>query len=227
MRNGSCAQPKNFATPEPVPIPNSSPAAGAKSPALETRQPSGASPLPEPSGRRGATFRGSAARPRALDRAAPLQWRKMCRLLRPRQFPTACPRDCASPFRSATTTCFGSSPGRRPSVKAMSISGTMVPRRLNTPMRNAGVSGMRVTIGQSTTSSTSRTEKQKRSRPARKTQYWRSGRRSSEKTSLSRNAPPSSSAESAAFSSRFAFRGHQANLFTALSSSSGVNGLET
>ena len=102
-------------------------------------------------------------------------------------------RDARRLSSAATTTCFGNSPGRRPSVNAISISGTMVPRRLNTPIRNAGASGMRVTIGQSTTSSTSNTEKQNRSRPARKTQYCRSGRRSSEKTSLSRNAPPSSS----------------------------------
>ena len=86
--------------------------------------------------------------------ASPNMFRSL-RLLRCQR---ANPRAAHRPLSAATTTCFGSKPGRRPSVNAISISGTIVPRRLKTPIRNAGASGMRVTIGQSTTSSTSSTE---------------------------------------------------------------------
>src|SRR3954469_24937472 len=86
-----------------------------------------------------------------------------------------------SPFPriEATTTCFGGRSARRPSVNAMSITGTIEPRRLKMPIMNMGASGILVTVGHSTTSSTSSTERQNRSRPARKTQYCRSGSRSS------------------------------------------------
>src|SRR5205807_3306731 len=58
---------------------------------------------------------------------------------------------------------------------AISTTGTMEPRRLKIPIRNVGESGTLVRFGHSTTSSTSRTERQNRSRPARNMQYWRSG----------------------------------------------------
>src|SRR6266481_1684457 len=57
----------------------------------------------------------------------------------------------------------------------MSTTGTIEPRKLNIPIKNDGASGTMVRFGHSTTSSTSSTEKQKRSRPARKMQYCRSG----------------------------------------------------
>src|SRR5216684_3390114 len=101
-----------------------------------------------------------------------------------------------SPRREATTTCLGSNPGRRPSVIAMSISGTMAPRKLNIPMRYAGASGSLVSNGQSSTSSTSRTGRQNRSRPLRNTQYCDSGGRSSMGPSASSKSPVSASAGS-------------------------------
>src|SRR6266567_1316908 len=96
--------------------------------------------------------------------------------------------------REATTTCFGSNPGRRPSVMAMSISGTMAPRKLKIPTRYAGPRGSFVNNGHSSTSSTSRTGKQNRSRPLRKTQYCDSGGRSSIGPSASSKSPVSASA---------------------------------
>src|SRR5947207_10506191 len=81
-----------------------------------------------------------------------------------------------SPLSEATTTCLGGRSDLRPSVKAMSTTGTMEPRRLKMPIRNEGASGTLVRFGHSTTSSASSTEKQKRSRPVRKMQYCRSGR---------------------------------------------------
>src|SRR6185437_5290643 len=80
-------------------------------------------------------------------------------------------------FRLATTTCLGCKSARRPSVMAISTTGTMVPRRLKIPIRKLGARGMRARRGHSTTSSTSSTEKQNRSRPARNTQYWRNSSR--------------------------------------------------
>src|SRR5262245_45260609 len=53
------------------------------------------------------------------------------------------------------------------------------PRRLKIPIRKLGASGIFVTCGHSTTSSTSSTDRQNRSRPARKMQYCLSGGRSS------------------------------------------------
>src|SRR5467141_76501 len=96
--------------------------------------------------------------------------------------------------REATTTCLGSNPCRRPSVIAMSINGTMAPRKLNIPIRNAGASGSFVSNGQSRTSSTSRTGRQNRSRPLRKTQYCDSGGRSSMGPRASSRSPVSASA---------------------------------
>src|ERR1700694_3423405 len=96
--------------------------------------------------------------------------------------------------REATTTCLGSNPGRRPSVIAMSISGTMAPRKLNIPTRYAGPRGSFVSNGQSRTSSTSRTGRQNRSRPLRKTQYCDSGGRSSIGPRASSRSPVSASA---------------------------------
>src|SRR6266404_6225349 len=101
-----------------------------------------------------------------------------------------------SPRREATTTCFGSSPGLRPSVMAMSISGTMMPRKLKIPIRYAGARGSLVSSGQSKTSSTSSTGKQKRSRPLRNTQYCDSGGRSSSGPSASSKSAASASAAS-------------------------------
>src|SRR6267143_5984426 len=98
--------------------------------------------------------------------------------------------------REATTTCLGSNPGRRPSVIAMSINGTMAPRKLNIPTRYAGASGSFVSNGQSSTSSTSRTGRQNRSRPLRNTQYCDSGGRSSIGPSASSRSPVSASAGS-------------------------------
>src|SRR5258708_4543310 len=46
----------------------------------------------------------------------------------------------------------------------MSINGTMAPRKLNIPTRYAGASGSFVSNGQSSTSSTSKTGRQNRSR---------------------------------------------------------------
>src|SRR5712691_2735365 len=77
---------------------------------------------------------------------------------------------------------------------AMSISGTMAPRRLNIPTRYGGPSGSFVSNGQSSTSSTSRTGRQKRSRPLRKTQYCDSGGRSSIGPRASSRSPVSASA---------------------------------
>src|SRR5271154_6514471 len=125
---------------------------------------------------------------------------------------------CASPFRSATTTCLGRRPGRRPSVKAMSINGTMVPRRLNTPMRNARDEG-----------------------PVhhflhfenREAKTFAAG---AEHAVLALGKPLLGKnfafQECAAIEFRgkrhvVALKGHQANLFTAWSSSSGVKGLVT
>src|SRR6266849_5007430 len=99
-----------------------------------------------------------------------------------------------SPRREATTTFLGSKPGRRPSVIAMSINGTMVPRKLKIPARYAGASGSFVSNGHSSTSSTSRTGRQNRSRPLRKTQYCDSGSRSSMGPSASSKSPISASA---------------------------------
>src|SRR5713226_947806 len=96
--------------------------------------------------------------------------------------------------REATTTFLGSNPGRRPSVIAMSINGTMVPRKLKIPARYAGPSGSFVSNGHSSTSSTSSTGRQNRSRPLRKTQYCDSGRRSSMGPSASSKSPISASA---------------------------------
>src|SRR6267143_1663416 len=96
--------------------------------------------------------------------------------------------------REATTTCLGSNPCRRPSVIAMSINGTMAPRKLNIPTRYAGPSGSFVSNGQSSTSSTSRTGRQNRSRPLRKTQYCDSGGRSSIGPRASSRSPVSASA---------------------------------
>src|SRR6202521_1378387 len=98
--------------------------------------------------------------------------------------------------REATTTCLGSNPGRRPSVIAMSISGTMAPRKLNIPTRYAGPRGSFVSNGQSRTSSTSRTGRQNRSRPLRNTQYCDSGGRSSIGPRASSRSPVSASAGS-------------------------------
>src|SRR5713101_94344 len=78
----------------------------------------------------------------------------------------------------------------------MSINGTMAPRKLNIPTRYAGPSGSFVNNGQSSTSSTSRTGRQKRSRPLRKTQYCNSGGRSSIGPSASSRSPVSVSAGS-------------------------------
>src|SRR5439155_16551822 len=102
----------------------------------------------------------------------------------------------ASLLREATTTCLGSNPGRRPSVIAMSINGTMTPRKLKIPTRYAGPSGSFVSNGQSSTSSTSRTGRQNRSRPLRKTQYCDSGGRSSIGPRASSRSPVSASAGS-------------------------------
>src|SRR5713226_4327479 len=101
-----------------------------------------------------------------------------------------------SPRSEATTTCFGRSPGLRPSVMAMSMSGTMMPRKLKIPTRYAGARGSLVSSGQSKTSSTSSTGKQKRSRPLRNTQYCNSGGRSSIGPSASSSSPVSASAGS-------------------------------
>src|SRR5713226_5153251 len=101
-----------------------------------------------------------------------------------------------SPRSEATTTCFGRSPGLRPSVMAMSMSGTMMPRKLKMPTRYAGASGSLVSSGQSKTSSTSSTGKQKRSRPLRKTQYCDSGARSSSGPRASSRSAASASAAS-------------------------------
>src|SRR5260370_784134 len=98
--------------------------------------------------------------------------------------------------REATTTCLGSNPGRRPSVIAMSISGTMAPRKLKIPTRYGGPRGSLVSNGQSSTSSTSRTGRQNRSRPLRKTQYCDSGGRSSIGPRASSRSPVSASAGS-------------------------------
>src|SRR3954447_9145479 len=92
--------------------------------------------------------------------------------------PTRTSSCASSPAKDATTTCFGGRSGLRPSVNAMSTTGTIEPRRLNTPIKKLGAKGMRVTDGHSTTSSTSNTDKQNRSRPARKMQYCRSVARS-------------------------------------------------
>src|SRR5690242_6007886 len=99
-----------------------------------------------------------------------------------------------SPGREATTTCLGSRPGRRPSVMAMSIKGTMTPRRLKIPSKYAGPSGSLVSSGQSRTSSTSSTGRQKRSRPLRNTQNCDSGERSSMGPSASSRSTASASA---------------------------------
>src|SRR5713226_4048841 len=77
---------------------------------------------------------------------------------------------------------------------AMSISGTIAPRKLKIPTRYAGPSGTFVSSGQSRTSSTSSTGRQNRSRPLRKTQYCDSGRRSSMGPSASSKSPISASA---------------------------------
>src|SRR5229473_4626050 len=98
--------------------------------------------------------------------------------------------------REATTTCLGNNPGRRPSVIAMSINGTIAPRKLNIPTKYGGPSGSFVSNGQSSTSSTSRTGRQKRSRPLRKTQYCDSGGRSSIGPRASSRSPVSASAGS-------------------------------
>src|SRR6266513_389071 len=98
--------------------------------------------------------------------------------------------------REATTTCLGSKPCRRPSEIAMSINGTIAPRKLNIPTRYAGPSGSFVSNGQSSTSSTSKTGRQNRSRPLRKTQYCDSGGRSSIGPRASSRSPVSASAGS-------------------------------
>src|SRR5579871_6824099 len=98
-------------------------------------------------------------------------------------------------FSDATTTCFGSNPGRRPSVIAMSMSGTIAPRKLKTPTTYAGARGNVVVFGHSKTSSTSSTGKQKRSRPLRNTQYCDSGVRSSSGPSASSSSAVSASGE--------------------------------
>src|SRR5438445_11529076 len=96
--------------------------------------------------------------------------------------------------REATTTCLGRRPGRRPSVIAMSINGTMTPRKLKIPTRYAGPSGSFVSNGQSSTSSTSRTGRQNRSRPLRKKEYGGSAGRSSIGPRASSSSPVSASA---------------------------------
>src|SRR5208283_3254632 len=80
-----------------------------------------------------------------------------------------------------------------PSVKAMSISGTMAPRKLKIPSTYAGASGSFVTSGHSSTSSTSSTGRQNRSRPLRNTQYCDSGGRSATLPSASSISPSSAS----------------------------------
>src|ERR1700688_2346124 len=99
-----------------------------------------------------------------------------------------------SPRSDATTTCFGSNPVRRPSVKAISINGTIAPRKLKIPNTYAGASGSLVTSGHSSTSSTSSTGRQKRSRPLRNTQYCDSGVRSTPGSIASSSSPSSASA---------------------------------
>src|SRR5580704_1318403 len=99
-----------------------------------------------------------------------------------------------SPRSDATTTCFGSNPVRRPSVKAISISGTIAPRKLKIPSTYAGESGSFVTRGHSRTSSTSSTGRQNRSRPLRNTQYCDCGVRSTPGSSASSSSPSSASA---------------------------------
>src|SRR6266851_1864630 len=79
---------------------------------------------------------------------------------------------------------------------AMSMSGTMTPRKLKMPSRYAGARGSLVTSGQLRTSSTSRTGRQNRSRPLRKTQYCDSGGRSSTGPRASSRSPVSASAGS-------------------------------
>src|SRR5215472_8402929 len=76
---------------------------------------------------------------------------------------------------------------------AMSINGTMTPRKLKIPSRYAGLSGSFVTSGHSRTSSTSSTGRQKRSRPLRNTQYWDSGVRWTLASIASRSSPSSAS----------------------------------
>src|SRR5229473_3383803 len=76
----------------------------------------------------------------------------------------------------------------------MSINGTIAPRKLNIPTRNAGPSGSFVSNGHSSTSSTSRTGRQNRSRPLRNTQYCDSGGRSSIGPRASSRSPVSASA---------------------------------
>src|SRR5216684_153167 len=76
----------------------------------------------------------------------------------------------------------------------MSINCTMAPRKLNSPTRNAGPSGSFVSNGHSSTSSTSRTGRQNRSRPLRNTQYCDSGGRSSIGPRASSRSPVSASA---------------------------------
>src|SRR3977135_3854412 len=95
---------------------------------------------------------------------------------------------------NATTITLGRNPCCRPSVIAISINGTIAPRKLNIPTRYAGPSGSFVSNGQSSTSSTSRTGRQNRSRPLRKTQYCDSGGRSSIGPRASSRSPVSASA---------------------------------
>src|SRR5260370_36293329 len=77
---------------------------------------------------------------------------------------------------------------------AMSIRGTMAPRKLKIPARYAGPSGSFVNSGHSSTSSTSRTGRQNLSRPLRNTQNCDSGGRSSIGPSASSKSPVSASA---------------------------------
>src|SRR5215470_2380733 len=80
----------------------------------------------------------------------------------------------------------------------MSISGTIDPRKLKTPTTYGGASGSLVVFGHSSTSSTSSTGKQNRSRPLRNTQYCDSGARSSSGPSASSSSAVSASGESGA-----------------------------
>ena len=126
----------------------------------ETTPARASNPAPAPAGLRGAAFRHSAEHRAALRPSAAARWCCRCQSLRPPPIPAALRARWQPPRRQATTTCFGGRSARRTSVNAMSTTGTMVPRKLKTPIRNGGDSGRFVNRGHSTTSSTSSTCRQ-------------------------------------------------------------------
>jgi len=126
------------------------------------------------SARRAATFLGSAACPGA-EWSAAIATRPGTSNHLVRRMPMCVFSLRSSPAKTATITLRGSSPGRLPSVTAMSTTGIIVPRKLKDAHQERGPRARESPAASPPPLSTSNTGETKRSRPARKTQNCRVG----------------------------------------------------